>query len=83
MLEAKVYITLKKTVADPQGLTIRHALESLGYKEVIDSRIGKLIIINLDTDNKEQARHRLDEMCRKLLANTIIEDYTFELKPAG
>ncbi len=79
MIEAKVYITFKKTVADPQGLTIKHALESLDYKEVKSARIGKLITLQLDTDDKEQAKRRLEQMCHKLLANPIIEDYTFEI----
>ena len=81
MLEAKVYITLKKTVADPQGLTIKHALESLEYKEVKQVRVGKLVILKLDMDDKDAAAKRLDQMCKKLLANSIIEDYTFELTP--
>lgn len=81
MLEAKVYITLKKTVADPQGLTIKHALESLEYKEVKQARIGKLVILQLEMDDEDAAGKRLDQMCKKLLANSIIEDYTFELTP--
>ncbi len=83
MLEAKVYITLKKTVADPQGLTIKHALESLEYKEVKQVRIGKLVILQLDMNDEEEAKKRLDQMCQKLLANSIIEDYTFELAPVN
>ncbi len=81
MLEAKVYITLKKTVADPQGLTIKHALESLEYNEVREARIGKLVILQLDMDDKEAAKSRVEQMCQKLLANSVIEDYTFELAP--
>jgi len=80
MLEAKVEITLKKTIADPQGLTVKHALEALDYGEVEQARIGKLVTIRLDTDDMPLAEKRLDEMCRKLLANPIIEDYTFEIK---
>ena len=80
MLEIKVYITLKKTIADPQGLTVKHALESLGYKEVKDVRIGKLITLILDAESKEAAEHRLNKMCKELLANPIIEDYSFEIK---
>jgi len=80
MLEAEVYITLKKTLTDPQGLTIKHALESLGYEEVKDARIGKLITLKLNTENKEVAKRKLDEMCKKLLANPIIEDYRVDIK---
>ncbi|MFH1868736.1 MAG: phosphoribosylformylglycinamidine synthase subunit PurS [Candidatus Omnitrophota bacterium] len=80
MLEAKVDITLKKTVADPQGLTIKHALESLGYDDVEDARIGKLVIIKLKTKDKKLAEEKIDKMCKDLLANPIIEDYKFEIK---
>lgn len=80
MLEVEVYITLKKTIADPQGLTVKHALESLGYKEVGDVRIGKLISLRLNVDNREVAEQKLNEMCKKLLANPIIEDYKFEIR---
>ncbi len=80
MLEVEVYITLKQTIADPQGLTVKHALESLGYKEVKDVRIGKLISLRLNVDNREVAERKLNEMCKKLLANPIIEDYRFEIR---
>lgn len=79
MLKAEIYITLKKTVADPQGLTVKHALESLGYKEVEDVRMGKLIHIKLRLNDKKSAQKKLDEMCKKLLANPIIEEYSFKL----
>lgn len=81
MITAEVYIKLKKTIADPQGLTVKHALESLGYKEVREARMGKLVTIKLDLNDKEEARKRLEEMCKKLLANPIIEDYSFQINP--
>jgi phosphoribosylformylglycinamidine synthase len=77
---AEIYITLKRTVADPQGLTIKHALESLGYKDLADVRIGKLVIIKLNLKDKKRAEQRINEMCKKLLANPIIEDYYFKIK---
>ena len=80
MLEASIYIVLKKTVADPQGLTIKHALESLGYKDLTDVRIGKLVIIRLNFKDKIRAKKEINEMCKKLLANPIIEDYHFKIK---
>lgn len=79
MLKAEVFITLKKTVADPQGLTIKHVLESLGYKEVEDVRIGKLVTLKLNADTIEIAQQKLDEMCKKLLVNPVIEEYKFEI----
>ena len=80
MIEANVYITLKKTVADPQGLTIKHALESLGYKEANEVRIGKLITIKLNLKDKKETEAKVNQMCQKLLANPIIEDYSFEIE---
>ena len=80
MLRAQIYITLKRTVADPQGLTIKHALESLGYQDLTDVRIGKLVVIRLNFKDKERAKRQVNEMCKKLLANPIIEDYHFIIK---
>ncbi|MFH0732383.1 MAG: phosphoribosylformylglycinamidine synthase subunit PurS [Candidatus Omnitrophota bacterium] len=82
MLKAEVYITLKKTIADPQGLIIKHALESLGYGSVKEARVGKMVIVTLDTDDKKQAQKQLDQMCKKLLANPVIEDYRFVITEA-
>lgn len=82
MLEAEIYITLKKVVSDPQGLTIKHALESISYQKVIkDVRIGKLISLKLEINDKKKAKILVNEMCKKLLANPIIEDYKFRLTP--
>lgn len=79
MLKAEIYITLKKTVSDPQGLTIKHALASLNYKDVGEVRVGKLITIKLNVKDKKEAQTKLDQMCKKLLANPIIEDYSFQI----
>jgi phosphoribosylformylglycinamidine synthase PurS subunit len=76
---AKVYVTLKPTVNDPQGLTIRGALRSLGFGDVDSVRAGKYFEVRLDGTDEEAARARVEEMCRKLLANPIIEDYRFEI----
>lgn len=80
MLKAEIYITLKRTVSDPQGLTIKHALESLGYKDLSDVRIGKLAVIKLNCKDKKRAEEEINQMCKKLLANPIIEDYHFTIK---
>jgi len=80
MLEAEIHVVLKKTVLDPQGLVIKHALESLNYKDVEDLRMGKLIGIKLNTDDKEDAKAKLEKMCKELLANPIIEDYKIYIK---
>ena len=80
MYKVEVHVTLKKTVADPQGLTIKHALESLGFKEVLDARIGKFITLDVDVDTEAELKQKVDQMCAKLLANPIIEDYSFNYK---
>lgn len=80
MYEAQVYITLKKTISDPQGLTVKHALEALGYKGLEEVRIGKFITVKIKTNNNIAAKEETEKMCRKLLANSIIEDYKIEIK---
>jgi len=78
-LHAKVYITPKKGVLNPQGKAIEHSLHSLGFEEVGDVSLGKYVELSLRDSDPQRAQSRLDEMCRKLLANGVIEDYRFEL----
>jgi len=78
-LTAKVYITLKKGVLDPQGKAIETSLDHLGFKGVGDVRQGKFIEVELVEKDKKKAEKAIDDMCKKLLANTVIEDYSFEL----
>jgi len=80
MYLAKVYITLKPTVNDPQGLTIRGALHELGFQNVTSVRAGKYMEIRVDEEDKARAEKQLQEMCRKLLANPVIENFRFELE---
>jgi len=80
MYLAKVYVTLKPTVNDPQGLTIKGALHNLGFASVEDVRAGKYIEVRIEEKDLNQARKQVDEMCRKLLANPVIENYRFELE---
>jgi phosphoribosylformylglycinamidine synthase PurS subunit len=78
--KARVFVTLKRGVLDPQGSAVNRALHALGYGEVSDVRLGKVVEVTIDGDAPEaEERARLDEMCRKLLANTVIEDYRIEL----
>ena len=79
MYLAKVYITLKPTVNDPQGLTIKGALHNLGFGSVEDVRAGKYIEVKITEKDVAAARKQVDEMCRKLLANPVIENYRFDL----
>jgi len=80
MYLAKIYIILKPTVNDPQGLTIKGALHNLGFAEVASVRMGKYIEVKVEEKDKGSAQDKVNEMCRKLLANPVIENYTFELK---
>ncbi len=80
MYLARVYVTLKPTVNDPQGLTIRGALHSLGFDEVESVRAGKYLEVQVDAKDRAKAEKQVTEMCRKLLANPVIEDYRFELE---
>ena len=80
MYLAKVYITLKPTVNDPQGLTIKGALHNLGFTSVEDVRAGKYIEVRIEGNDLGKARKHVDEMCRKLLANPVIENYRFDLE---
>ena len=77
---ARVYVTLRPTVNDPEGLTIRGALHQLGYREVETVRAGKHLEIRLDADDAATAERRVDEMCRRLLANPVIEQYRFAVE---
>ena len=76
---AKIYITLKKDVLDPQGSVIANSLKSLGFNNIEDVRQGKYIEIKLDSENEESANRQINEMCEKLLANLVIEDYKVEI----
>jgi phosphoribosylformylglycinamidine synthase len=76
---AKIYITLKKDVLDPQGSVIANSLRSLGFNNIEDVRQGKYIEIKLDSENEELANKQINEMCEKLLANLVIEDYKVEI----
>lgn len=76
---AKVYVTLKKGVHDPQGEAVRHTLGSMGYKDVNGVRVGKYIEVTLADKTREAAEVTLKEICEKLLANTVIESYRFEI----
>jgi phosphoribosylformylglycinamidine synthase subunit PurS len=78
---ARVIVVPKPVVNDPQGLTVKQGLASLGFREVTDVRVGKYIEVNLEGASEHEARRRVEEMCRQLLANHVIEDFHFELEP--
>ena len=80
-MKARVHVTLKSGVLDPQGKAIGHALESLGFSGVGEVRQGKVIDLELDVNDAQAARDQVEAMCQKLLANTVIENYDIELNP--
>ena len=79
-MKARVFVTLKNGVLDPQGKAIHHALEGLGFSGVKDVRAGKLIELDLANDTKDS---EIEDMCRKLLANTVIENFRIERMEAA
>jgi phosphoribosylformylglycinamidine synthase len=81
MPKARVYVTLKKSVFDPQGRTIHEALRSMGYDGVADVRQGKFFEVDLESMPAERARETVDEIARRVLANPVIESYRVEVEP--
>jgi phosphoribosylformylglycinamidine synthase PurS subunit len=79
---ARVIVTPKPVVNDPQGITVRQGLAALGFGEVSDVRVGKYIEVWLEAGSEREARERVDAMCRQLLANHVIEDYRFDVEAA-
>jgi phosphoribosylformylglycinamidine synthase len=79
MWKAAIKVMLKKSVLDPQGQAVQKALHALGYQNVPDVRIGKYLEVKVALSDRESAAEQVREMCERLLANMVIEDYTFEL----
>ncbi len=73
-------VTLKKDVLDPQGKVVSQTLKNMGYNDVVSVRQGKYFEIELNEMNKEKAKEKIEEICKKLLTNIIIEDYTISCK---
>lgn len=78
-MKAKIIVTPKKAVVDPQGKTVQSALEHMGYQGIGSVRVGKYLEVDV-TGDAETARKQIDEACRKILSNPVIEDYRFELE---
>jgi phosphoribosylformylglycinamidine synthase subunit PurS len=76
---ARVIVTPKPVVNDPQGITVKQGLATLGFREVEDVRVGKYIEVSMEAEGIHDARERVEAMCRQLLANHIIEDFHFEV----
>jgi phosphoribosylformylglycinamidine synthase len=79
-MKAKIHVTLKQGILDPQGKAIEHALESLGFKNTANMRVGKYMEVDVNEPDKSKAESQVKAMCEKLLANTVIEDYRYELQ---
>ena len=80
MYLAKVFVTLKPAVNDPQGITVKGGLQALGFSSVDQVRVGKYLEVWVDEPTRAQAEVEVQEMCRRLLANPVIEDYRYELE---
>jgi len=79
-MRVTIFVSLKEGVLDPQGKAIERSLHSLGYEGVQDVRMGKYLELHLDAPSRKAAEDRIREMCDKLLANPVIEDYRFEIE---
>jgi phosphoribosylformylglycinamidine synthase subunit PurS len=79
-MRVKIFVSLRNGVLDPQGKAIERSLHALGYGEVQDVRMGKYLEFKIDAASREAAESRIREMCDKLLANPVIEDYRFEIQ---
>ncbi|MDO9391315.1 MAG: phosphoribosylformylglycinamidine synthase subunit PurS [bacterium] len=79
MLTAEIRVTLRDGVLDPQGTTLNRSLENIGYKGLKDVRMGKLIQLTLDLNDRAQAQKLVEELCQKVLTNPVIEQYQFTI----
>ena len=78
-MKARVYVTFKPSVLDPQGQTIRAALNGLGHRGIEDVRQGKFFVLNLDGWNRDEAQKQLEKISKEVLTNPVIEEYRFEI----
>lgn len=79
-MHVRIFVSLKNGVLDPQGKSIERSLHTLGYREVQDVRMGKYLEVNVEAPSRAVAETRIREMCDKLLANPVIEEYRFEIE---
>lgn len=82
-MRVTVFVMPKRTVLDPQGKAVRHAMESLGFADVGEVRIGKRIDFDLAADDNPRTRQRIDQICRELLSNPVIEDFEYTVESAA
>jgi phosphoribosylformylglycinamidine synthase subunit PurS len=79
MLTAKIRITLRSSILDPQGKAVEGSLKTMGFEKVVDTRIGKYIELKIDSKDKKEAESIAEMACKKLLANPVMENYDFEI----
>jgi len=79
LFTSKINISIRKTILDPQGKVVEHSLKSLGFTSIEDTRIGKYIELKINAESKEEAERISKEACDKLLANPVMEDYSFDV----
>jgi phosphoribosylformylglycinamidine synthase PurS subunit len=79
LYKAQIKVTLRKSILDPQGKTVEHSIQSLGFKDVVDTRIGKYVELKLDSSTEEEAKKIIESVCSKLLANPVMEDYEYTI----
>jgi len=77
---SRITVTLRKSILDPQGKAVEHGIHSLGYEAVEDVRIGKFIELSVDAPSRKEAEQVTRDVCQKLLANPVMEDYSFEVE---
>jgi phosphoribosylformylglycinamidine synthase PurS subunit len=77
---SKIRVTLRPSILDPQGKAVEHAIATLGVSSVKNVRIGKYIELNVEGGSEQEARKKIEEVCKKLLANPVMEDYFFEIQ---
>ena len=80
MFRSKIIVTLRKSILDPQGKAVEHGIHSLGYGTAHNVRIGKVIEMDIDVADQEEAKRVTEEVCKKLLANPVMEDFTFAIE---
>lgn len=80
MYKATIRVTLKESVLDPQGVAVKDSLHSMGFQGVQDVRVGKLLEVLIDAENQSEAEEQIQTICKKLLTNPVIENFTFRLE---
>ena len=79
-MKAKIIVMPKKSMLDPQGVTVKHALETMNFSGIKEVRVGKFMEIEIEGGNKAELQKKIDDACHELLSNPVIEEYTFEIE---